>query len=731
MLQLVQFQKTGKLSIEDVPSPVLKPGGVLVHNAFSLISAGTERSSVKTAQASVVGKIRSRPDLVKQVLQNVQTQGLTATYRKVQNRLDNFKELGYSSAGIVVASMADDVRVGDRVACAGFAYHAELVSVPRHLVCRIPEGVELEDAAFTTLGAIALQGVRQAEVHIGETVVVIGLGLVGLITVQLLKANGCRVIGLDVMRSNFSLARSLGCDDCLLSDRRAVSKVEALTRGYGSDAVIITAATNSNEPVELSLQFARKKGTVVFVGSVGLDIPRAPFYEKELTLKYSCSYGPGRYDPRYEQDGQDYPIGYVRWTENRNMEGVLDLIKANKLNVHKLITHTYPLKDGLQAYKLVTGKVKQRYVGILIQYPGAVEPGTNYIRVHPDTRPHIIADGHTPVVGFIGAGHFAQSYLLPPIQHTGATLKGVATSTPINAKSVAGKFGFEYCSADPAELLHDPEINTVFVATRHDSHSRYTIEGLKNGKNVFVEKPLATNVRQLNEIRKAYADASKVKPLHLMVGFNRRFSAPFKDIKEFFVERKEPLVILYRVNAGPLPSSSWYQGAAQGGRLVGEGCHFIDCMTYLSGARPIHVYAEALAPRDIAVKYSDNVIVSLKFGDGSIGTLLYVANGDSSVPKEYCEVSSGGETAIMNDFTEVVFFKNRKKLKKKYNGLKGHKEEVEHFMKVVAGKEHPLLSPESIFDTTAATFAAMESLREGDPGSAGRESAIILPHRRD
>jgi polar amino acid transport system substrate-binding protein len=716
MLQVIQYQKTGEMSVEELPVPKLRDGGVLVQNVFSLISSGTERTSVETAQASLIGKARSRPDLVKQVIDNVKREGLLATYEKVQTRLDNYKELGYSSAGMVVESSVTAFKPGDAVACAGYAHHAEFIFVPKNLVVKIPPGVSFEEAAFTTLGAIALQGVRQADVRLGEQVAVIGLGLVGLITVQLLKANGCRVIGLDISEDNFELAKKLGCDACTLSTTDAEKVVEAFTKGYGTDAVIITAATRSNEPLELALQFARKKSKVVVVGAVGMKVPRTPFYEKELELRISCAYGPGRYDPEYEEKGKDYPIGYVRWTENRNMEAVLDLISQKKLDVKSLISHKFPIQDALRAYDIITGKVKEKHLGILIEYPNGektkkweIKKVQFFQKAKPNSNPSQL------VAGFIGAGNFAQSYLIPPLQQLGIRLKGVATTKPVNARSVGKKFRFEYGTTEADEILNDPEINTVFIATRHDSHAHYVIEALKKGKHVFVEKPLAIHETQLKEIKDIYETQSSLQGLHLMVGFNRRFSRPFKDIKDFFKETPEPFVITYRIHAGFIPKTSWIQDPSQGGRIIGEGCHFIDGMMFLIETNPIRIYAESIDSRNSQVENHDNINVTLKFSDGSVGNLLYLANGDNSVEKEYCEVYSSGKTVIMDNFKKVSFYHKGKKKTVKYDGTKGHKQEIEHFVKVILGEQEPQFSFGSIYYTTLTTFKIVESLQRGIP----------------
>jgi len=711
MLQVIQFQKTGKMSVQNLPAPTLKSGGILVQNAFSLISAGTERSSVETAQASLVGKARSRPDLVKQVLENVKGEGLLATYHKVQNRLANYKELGYSSAGVVIASDVDTFRSGDRVACAGYAYHAEVVSVPKNLAVHIPDEVPFEDAAYTTLGAIALQGVRRAEIHLGETVVVIGLGLIGLITVQILKAAGCRVVALDISKANFVLATELGCDACIVSNRDAVRKVAAFTRGHGSDAVIITAATRSNDPLEVALQVARKRSPIVMVGAGGMNVVRGPFYDKELDLRIATSYGPGRYDPTYEENGHDYPIGYVRWTENRNMEAFLDLLAARSVNVSALTTHTIPITDALRAYEMITGKIKTRYIGILLKYDiTRVNAGRRVDLQQSQT--HAVATPDVSI-GFIGAGNFAQSYLLPPLKALHVPLRGVMTTTPVNASSAAQKFGFSYAASDAEHIIADPSINAVFIASRHDSHADYAIRALRAKKHVFVEKPLAISHEQVDALEKIIRQWEGKPHPHFTVGFNRRYSKPFKDLREFFSNLQEPLAIIYRVNAGFMPLTKWMQDPTQGGRFVGEACHFIDCMAFLTSALPTRVYAERIPSANQAIETNDNLTVSVKFADGSVGQLLYLANGDGSLPKEYCEVFGGGKAAVMNDFATTDFHANGKRTRRSYDHSKGHDEEVQHFIRVVQGLEEPELSLTSMLATTRATLAAIDSLKNG------------------
>lgn len=711
MRQVIQYQKTGEMSIQELPRPVLRDGGVLVRNYFSLVSAGTERSSVETAQASMLGKAKKRPDLVKQVMDNVKREGLMATWGKVKTRLDNYAQLGYSSAGVVIESSIPDFKPGDRVACAGTGYasHAEIVFVPKNLVARLPEHVGFDEAAFTTLGAIAMQGVRQADVRVGENVAVIGLGLLGLITVQILRANGCRVVGLDISETQFDLAKKLGCDACYESSMDALPAIESFTRGYGTDAVIITAATPSSDPVELAIEMARKKSTVVVVGAVGMTIPRNPFYQKEIDFRISCSYGPGRYDGDYEEDGHDYPVGYVRWTENRNMHAVLDLIAMKKLDVTSLITHRFQIGDALRAYDLITGKTREPYLGLLIQYPESVEETVTRIHINPPSKNENLK------IGFIGAGNFAQSYLLPPLKECDVSLKNVLTGSPVHAKSVAQKFGFEASVGSVNDVLAD--CDAVFIATRHDSHADYIRQALQAGCHVFVEKPLAVAMDDLVDIQALYSKTAAPAGQRLMVGFNRRYSKPFRDIKEFMRDVHEPIVITYRVNAGFLPKDHWTQQPGQGGRLIGEACHFVDCMSYVTDSRPVSVYAESISSDNVQVTDADNVSITIKFANGSIGTLIYLANGDKAVAKEYCEISGGGLFAIMDNFSHVSFFKNGKRRQQKYKGDKGHAAEVKAFINTLAGREDSIIPFDSLFDTTLVTLKAVESLTQKMPMS--------------
>jgi predicted dehydrogenase/threonine dehydrogenase-like Zn-dependent dehydrogenase len=712
MLQVVQYQKTGEVSVDELPAPKVRSGGVLVRNLFSLVSAGTERMSVATAQGSILQKARLRPDLVRQVLDNYRREGLVATYNKVQDRLANYKELGYSCSGIVVESTVCEINVGDHVACAGVGYaaHAEIVSVPRNLVVKVPNEVNLDEAAFTTVCAIAMQGVRQADVRVGEQVAVIGLGLIGLLTIQLLKASGCRVIGIDVASRNFKLAVSLGCDQCVPNDNNSALEVEAFTRGYGADSVLLTAATTSNQPLELAIQCARKRGTVVVVGTVGMDIPRSPFYEKEINIRISCSYGPGRYDSDYEDRGHDYPLGFVRWTENRNMEAALDMMAQRKLNVAALITHRIPVEQALQAYDIITGKVQESYLGILIEYPATNGPSllSRNMKLH---RLEGIRPCGRAVLGFIGAGNFAQSMLLPPLMKLSPRLRGIATSKPVNAKATGKKYGFEFCATDAAEVISDGDVNLVCIASRHDSHASYVVEALRARKSVFVEKPLALNNEELEAILGAYTEAEQAgtTPL-LMVGYNRRFSEPIRAIQEWFSGRTEPLAMHYRINAGFSPSTHWTQQCEQGGRIIGEGGHFVDVLQFLCGAPPTSVYA--VGPADGANRYSnDNVHISMTFADGSVGTIQYLANGANAVEKEYLEVFGNSKTARLWDFKKLELAASRNKSTRSFSGNKGHAAEMKALLDAFEFGTGAPITIGSLEATSRATFAAMESRR--------------------
>lgn len=713
MLQVLQYQKSGEILIEEIPAPNCPAGGILVRNHSSLISAGTEKISVSNTKSSLIARARKQPDQVKMVLDFIKKEGLLKTMRRVQSTLDSYKILGYSSAGVVVESDCDEFSPGDRVACAGagLANHAEYVAIPRNLAAKIPEGVDFEVAAYTTVGTIALQGVRQSEAMLGETIAVIGLGLIGQITVMLLKAAGCRVIGIDIDESLFAQAVKSGCDATFASKNENIDSIMAFSRGSGCDSVIITASTSSNQPVELAMHIARKKGKVIVVGAVGMNLPRSPFYEKELDFRISCSYGPGRYDASYEKRGIDYPQAYVRWTENRNMQAFLDLVAAGKVKISELTTHKYNIEYAAKAYDLITGKSGEPYLGIVLNYPereGAFKRSLPTGFKGPSEKELKIA--------FIGAGSFAKSFLLPPLQKLDVGMDAVTTETPSNAHTIAKQFGFRHCSVESGKIIESKDNNTVFIATRHDTHAGFVLQAIEAGKPVFAEKPLAVNFEQLDSI----ADAVEKFKGRVMVGFNRRFSKSFRLIKDFYKNRTQPMAISYRVNAGRLPKDHWIFTSENGGRIIGEACHFIDCMVFLTGALPQTVYATPLKQDNADTFNRDNVMITINFSDGSIGTLQYLANGDKSVPKEYCEVFCEQSTAIMNDFRSVELFRAGRKKLYSLNGAKGHEEEVKAFIEAIRDGSDMPISFEEIYNVTAATFAAGTSITTGLPVSFGR-----------
>lgn len=709
MKQLIQNFKTGELYVDDLPVPALTEGFVLVANMYSLISAGTEKTTVSTAQASLIGKARMRPDLVRQVILNFRKEGFKATFEKVKTKLDSLKALGYSSAGLVLASKDTGryFRPGDIVACGGadYASHAEVICVPQNLVAKVPEGVDPADACYTTLGAIALQGVRQADPKLGDHVCVIGLGLLGQITCQLLRANGCNTFGIDVSEKMTDLANILKTAKAMKRDDHALmAAIDNFTNGHGFDKVIITAAGQTNDPVELAGQILRKKGSVIIVGAVTMNLPRDPdYYRKELDLKMSCSYGPGRYDVNYEEGGTDYPYGYVRWTEQRNMQAFLKLLADGKIDIKPLTTHTFDIEDAVSAYDLVLGKKKEPFVGILIKY--------NYEKGKEAsiTRKKQIPQGKINI-GFIGAGSFAQSYLIPNVKGLG-TFDTVVTRDGINAGNVASKFGFSSASTDPSSIMGNPAVNVVFIATQHDTHASFVTTALENNKAVFVEKPLAMNEEELNEIVAACDGAQSPA---LMVGFNRRFAHISGIAKEKLKNMNEPLVMNFRINAGYIPKDHWTQTKAGGGRITGEICHFIDLMQFFTGSEPKTVYAACIESGNEKIKNDDNISITVKFTDGSVGNLVYTANGDKSLPKERFELFCGNSVFIIDDFKKGMFYFNNKSETIKTSG-KGHKQEVESFIMAVSeGKQMPI-TLRSLCLTTLTTFRIIDSLETGLP----------------
>ncbi len=725
MRQIIQSYRTGELELAEVPLPTLERGYVLVQTAFSAVSLGTEGKKVTTARQSLLGKARSRPDLVRQVMHTAQREGVLNTYRKVMNRLDEPMPLGYSAAGTVIAVSpgVEEFCVGDRVACGGEgAAHAEVLAVPVNLCARVPDGVSLEHAAFTTIGAIALQGLRQASVTLGECVVVVGLGLLGQLAVQLLKANGCRVLGVDLDPAKAAMAEKLGADKALARrDPNLEAAVSAFSHGYGVDAVLIAAAGSSNDPVELAVDMCRDRGRIVVVGGIRMDMPRDECYKKELEIRLSRSYGPGRYDPLYEEKGVDYPIGYVRWTEQRNMQAFLDLLAAGKLNLADLITHRFPFAQAEQAYALLTSKEHggPAPLGILFEYDAAkdhLSPSAQKVyTVNPQST---IRNSQSVIgIGFIGAGGFARKSLIPPlVKHPHARLVGVATATGISGQSAAQKFGFAYSTGDYRQILDDPDIQAVFIATRHNLHAPLAAEALRAGKAAFVEKPLALTQTQLGEVIAAYRQSpiSNLQSPILMVGFNRRFAPLTQEVRRFFVGRAEPMVIHYRVNAGFIEGKHWVHDPEEGGgRILGEACHFIDLLIHLVGVPVRRVYAVGM---DNAGRYrSDNVSITLTFTDGSVGTVLYLANGDPLLPKERVEVFCQGATAALDDFCRLELYRDGQRTVKKGAQDKGHRAEVHAWVEAVRQGDPSPIPFDEVVLSTLATLKVQESMQLGQP----------------
>ncbi|MBI2165006.1 MAG: bi-domain-containing oxidoreductase [Chloroflexi bacterium] len=717
MKQVVLEYSGGGVKIVDVPLPAMEGEGVLVRTAFSVISPGTERASVEMARRSLLDKARSRPDLVRKAWQSVKTHGLMETYRLARDRLDAYTPLGYSSAGVVLESSCQDYVPGDRVACGGVGYasHAEVVYVPKNLAARIPEGVALEDAAFATLGAIALQGIRQAGVSLGERVLVIGLGLVGQLTVQLLKAQGCLAFGVDLSKEAAALALRCGANGAVAREALAPEDtVQRFTNGVGFDAAIITASTSSNDPVEVASQLLRDRGRLVVVGAVKADLHREPFYSKELEVRFSRSYGPGRYDPVYEEKGIDYPVGYVRWTEKRNMEGFLDMLKGGMVRPGGLVTHRLPIQEAEAAYRTIAGIEGGNTVGVIFEYPQETPgPAAGPVVLRTEAIPPVKATANVGIA-LIGAGNFAKGFLLPPLKRSSTELVVVVNSSGPSARKVAERFGFRMCSTDPNEALAQDNVHAAVIATPHHLHARQAALALKRGKHVFVEKPLALTEGELQEVMETALASGQ----YLAVGFNRRFSPMIALLREFLKEKgAHPLVMSYRVNAGPLPPGHWaHDPDIGGGRILGEVCHFVDTLYFLCGHPLQEIRASAL-PVIGDTHPPDNLVATLSFADGSLGTIVYTSRGSPALPKERLEVFGGGCSAVVEDFRLLELFQGHRRVRRWSTGSqqKGYKEEVESFLDVVRGKRPPAFSLEELAAVTRATMAIQEAVRKGRP----------------
>jgi predicted dehydrogenase/threonine dehydrogenase-like Zn-dependent dehydrogenase len=725
MKQVLQHARTGEITVEEVPAPQLLPGCVLVRVAASVVSAGTERASAEFARKSLLQKAHSRPDLVREVIGKVQRDGIFSAIEAVRSRLDRPQSPGYSSAGTVIAvgDGVTDLQPGDRVACAGagFAVHAEIACVPRLLVAHIPsrpagDEVPVDEAAFATLGAVALHGIRNAEAKLGDLIAVIGLGLLGQLTVQLLKAAGCRVLGMDLDPARADLAKRLGADGAFSSASAFRDLCRETSQGAGVDRVLITAETPSSDPVNLAGAVARDRAIIVAVGTVGMDIERKAYYEKELDFRVSRSYGPGRYDAAYEQKGRDYPIGYVRWTETRNMEAFVQLLSEKKIDVDALITHRFSIERAQSAYALITGKSREPFLGVVIQYTPTKDDSLTLAVVPqraavPSSGP---ASSRGVSVGLLGAGVFAAGTLAPAMKASSdTTLVSVCAANGSHAQHIERKFGFRNCTTDETQLIHDPSINAVVIATRHHLHAKQVLAAFAAGKHVFCEKPLCLSEEELRSIVSAYLSLAAPERPTLMLGFNRRFAPMAARMKSFLAPISEPLALNYRINAGYLPPDHWVNDREQGGgRILGEVCHFVDLLMFLASSPIVEVEARSVGNSG---RYSgDNVLVSLRFANGSEGTISYLANGDRAFSKERIEVFGGGSTAVLEDFRRLELVRDGRKaiVRSRWRQDKGHRGEWAAFVQALHQNRSPI-PLEELVCSTLATLRVDESVLTG------------------
>ncbi len=701
MLQIIQDLKKGNTILEEIPSPIVSKGSVLIKTRCSLVSLGTEKMLVEFGKGNLISKARQQPEKVKQVLDKIKTEGLIPTLEAVFNKLDEPLPLGYCNSGVVigVGENVTEFKIGDRVASNG--HHAEIVNVPKHLCARIPDNVTDEEAAFTVIGSIGLQGIRLVNPTMGETVVVIGLGLIGLITTQLLLSNGCNVIGFDYDEDKIALAQKLGIQAFNSGKSDGVKIVETLTEGIGCDAVIITASTKSNDVISQAAQMSRKKGRIVLVGVIGLDIQRSDFFKKELSFQVSCSYGPGRYDEDYEQKGMDYPIGYVRWTEQRNFNTILNALSKKQLNVNPLITERVLLQNYLSIYSNMGGKS----IASILKYSSEADPSKTSIETKKSTYQETKG-----TIGIIGAGNFTKMTVMPALKGSGAHYRYISSLGGLTAKSLANKYGFDFSTTDYKQILQDSTVDIVMITTRHNLHAKMTIEALSKGKHVFVEKPLALNQVELDNIIDAYSRVTV--PVTLSVGFNRRFSPHAIKAKQLLGERNNtPISIIATMNAGFIPNEVWVQDlSVGGGRIIGEACHFIDLMNYLTNSEVTSVSMCGLGVNPS--ENTDNAIITLKFKNGSQGVINYFSNGSKSYPKERIEIYSQSRTLVIDNFRKLegFGFKSFSSLKTRLD--KGHKEQFKRLIETVKKGGQPLIPFDSIVNTTKATFCALQSLKE-------------------
>jgi predicted dehydrogenase/threonine dehydrogenase-like Zn-dependent dehydrogenase len=697
MKQIIQSFKTGETLLEDVPAPIVSKGHVLIKSTNTLVSLGTERMLVEFGRSNLISKARQQPDKVKEVLNKIRTEGLLPTLEAVFNKLGEPLPLGYCNVGKVIAigESVQGFSIGDRVASNG--QHAEVVSVPMNLVSKVPENVSDIEATFTVIGSIGLQGIRLVNPTFGETVVVVGLGLIGLITAQLLAANGCKVIGVDFDQSKLDLAKKWNIITCNPKQEDVVKFVQAHTGGIGTDAVVITASAKTDEIISQAANMSRKRGRIVLVGVIGLNISRADFYEKELTFQVSCSYGPGRYDSNYEQKGIDYPLAFVRWTEKRNFETILHSISSRQLHVKDLVTEIVPLEE----YQKIYGKIGQTgSIASILQYSEKTENFKNTV-VLSEKR----FTGQKGVVGVIGSGNFTKMTMLPMMKESGAYFKYIASKGGVTSTSLAKKFGFTHSTTDYQEILNDRDVDLVMITTRHNLHASMVMEVLKQNKHVFVEKPLALNKEELTELVEVANQSSG----SITVGFNRRFSPHALKIKQHI--GTGPMNIIATMNAGFIPADVWVQDLkVGGGRIVGEACHLIDLCSYFTGSKVISVCMNAMGVNP--QQNTDNASILLKFEDESNAVINYFANGSKTYAKERVEIYCQGRTVVLDNFlrTKAYGFRNFSGLKTSLD--KGHKNQFRSVIKKVQQGGEPLIPFDSLINTSLASFAAIESLKE-------------------
>lgn len=699
--------KKGEVIIEEVPAPVVEDGTVLVQVGCSCISAGTEISGMDSSGEPLWKKAMKQPDKVKNVWKMLQTKGVSSTVDNIKSKVYASRQTGYSCSGVVVevGENVSNIKAGDKVACAGAGYanHAEIVNVPRNLVVKVPESVSLELAATTTLGAIALQGVRRASPTLGETVVVLGLGILGQFTVQLLRVNGCRAIGVDINQERVELAKSLGMEMGIYPIEDPVQGVFQLTHGFGADAVIVTAATKSDEVISQAFQMCRKKGRVVLVGDVGLNIKRSDIYTKELDFFISMSYGPGRYESNYEEKGLDYPISYVRWTENRNMQEYLRLLAEGRIQVKPLITKEYSIEQVSEAYRELKESVKKPLIVLLKYSLTEDQKASKFTRkVEMVTQP-AKKQGRINIV-IIGAGSFAKSVHLPNLQSLSKLyiIRAIVSATGSNAKETAKQFGAAYCTTDYRDVLTDDDVDMVMICTRHNLHTRMAVEAAKAGKAVFLEKPMALNQEELDGLVKVLQETK----VPFTVGFNRRFSPAAMRAKELIKERQNPIIVNYRVNAGYIPPDHWVHSEEGGGRIIGEACHMFDLFNFFTESEVESVDVSAISPKTDHILPNDNFVATLKYTDGSVCTLIYTALGASEIGKEYIEIYCDNKTMTIDDFKEFKIY-GAKQRGWKGTQDKGHLKELEEFgCSICEGRPRPIPLDELIRATEISFIVA-------------------------